>query len=63
MAKVSLRLLPFLFLLYVVNILDRANIGFARLQMLDALHMRGRNTPSGPAFSTSAISSSRCRAT
>ncbi len=39
MAKVSLRLLPFLFLLYVVNILDRANIGFARLQMLDALHM------------------------
>ena len=35
MAKVSLRLLPFLFLLYVVNILDRANIGIARLQMVD----------------------------
>ena len=35
----SLRLLPFLFLLYVVNILDRANIGFAQLQMLGDLHM------------------------
>jgi MFS transporter, ACS family, tartrate transporter len=39
MWKVSLRLLPFLFLLYVVNILDRANIGFARLQMLPDLGM------------------------
>lgn len=37
--KVSLRLLPFLFLLYVLNILDRANIGIAKLQMLDDLHM------------------------
>ena len=35
MAKVALRLLPFLFLLYVVNIVDRANIGIARLQMVD----------------------------
>src|ERR1043165_4430074 len=30
--KVTLRLLPFLCLLYIVNILDRTNIGFARLQ-------------------------------
>jgi D-galactonate transporter len=37
--KVSLRLLPFLFLLYVLNILDRANIGFAKLQMLHDLEM------------------------
>jgi len=37
--KVAWRLLPFLFLLYVVNILDRINVGFARLQMLDDLHM------------------------
>lgn len=36
---VSLRLLPFLFLLYVFNILDRANVGFARLQFLDDLHL------------------------
>lgn len=33
--KVSLRLLPFLFLLYVVNLIDRTNIGVARLQMVD----------------------------
>src|SRR5262245_24031194 len=33
--KVSLRLLPFLFLLYVINLIDRANIGIARLQMVD----------------------------
>jgi MFS transporter, ACS family, tartrate transporter len=37
--KVAWRLLPFIFLLYVVNILDRINVGFARLQMLDDLHM------------------------
>jgi MFS transporter, ACS family, tartrate transporter len=37
--KVAWRLLPFLFLLYVVNILDRINVGFARLQMLDDLHI------------------------
>jgi ACS family tartrate transporter-like MFS transporter len=37
--KVSLRLLPFLFLLYVVNILDRVNVSFARLQMAPELHM------------------------
>ncbi|MGH7224110.1 MAG: MFS transporter, partial [Gemmataceae bacterium] len=36
---VSLRLLPFLFLLYVCNILDRVNLGFARLQMMEDLNM------------------------
>jgi ACS family tartrate transporter-like MFS transporter len=39
LGKVAWRLLPFLFLLYVVNILDRVNVGFARLQMLDDLHL------------------------
>src|SRR5437588_12625039 len=39
MARVRWRLLPFLFLLYVVNILDRVNIGFARLQMMHDLGM------------------------
>jgi MFS family permease len=34
-AKVSLRLIPFLFLLYVINILDRANVNMTRLQMVD----------------------------
>ena len=32
--KVTLRLIPFLFLLYVVNLIDRTNIGIAKLQML-----------------------------
>jgi ACS family tartrate transporter-like MFS transporter len=39
MLKISLRLIPFIFVLYVVNILDRVNVGFARLQMLEALDM------------------------
>ncbi len=33
MSKVSRRLLPFLFLLYLVCFLDRVNVGFAALQM------------------------------
>lgn len=33
---VSLRLLPFLFLLYVVNLIDRTNVGIASLQMVPA---------------------------
>jgi len=37
--KVTWRLIPFIFVLYVVNILDRVNVGFARLQMLDDLEM------------------------
>jgi MFS transporter, ACS family, tartrate transporter len=37
--KVSLRLLPFLFLLYVVNLIDRTNVGIARLQMVDKQHV------------------------
>jgi len=36
--KVSWRLLPFLGVLWVLAWLDRVNIGFAKLQMLDALH-------------------------
>jgi MFS family permease len=32
-SKVAWRLLPFLFLLYIINILDRVNVGFASLQM------------------------------
>jgi ACS family tartrate transporter-like MFS transporter len=33
--KVSMRLLPFLFLLYVVNLIDRTNVSMTRLQMVD----------------------------
>lgn len=35
--KVAWRLVPFICLLYVLNILDRANVGFARLAMQDDL--------------------------
>ena len=35
--KVTLRLLPFLFLCYLAAYLDRVNVAFAKLQMLDAL--------------------------
>ena len=35
--KVTLRLMPFLCLIYFFNILDRANIDFARLQMLKSV--------------------------
>ncbi|HTK98641.1 MAG TPA: MFS transporter, partial [Pseudomonadales bacterium] len=35
--KVSRRLIPFLFLLYVAAYLDRINVGFAQLQMKNAL--------------------------
>jgi ACS family tartrate transporter-like MFS transporter len=36
--KVSRRILPLMFALYVIAYLDRANAGFAKLQMADALH-------------------------
>ena len=37
--KITLRLIPFLFLCYVLNYLDRANISFARLQFSQDLHL------------------------
>jgi ACS family tartrate transporter-like MFS transporter len=36
--KVARRVLPLVFLLYVVAYLDRANAGFAKLRMMDDLH-------------------------
>jgi len=35
--RLFVRLLPFLFLLYIVSYLDRINVGFAKLQMQDQL--------------------------
>src|SRR5215510_3485058 len=32
-AKISVKLIPFLFLCYIVAFLDRVNVGFAKLQM------------------------------
>lgn len=38
-AKVTWRLIPFLFLCYIVAYLDRVNVGFAKLQMLTDLQL------------------------
>ncbi len=35
--KVTIHLIPFIFVCYLFNYLDRVNVGFAKLQMLDAL--------------------------
>uniref|UniRef100_Q47E69 Putative tartrate transporter n=1 Tax=Dechloromonas aromatica (strain RCB) TaxID=159087 RepID=Q47E69_DECAR len=35
--KVTLHLIPFIFICYLFNYLDRVNVGFAKLQMIDAL--------------------------
>src|ERR671933_2078098 len=37
LTKVTLRLIPFMFLLYIVAYLDRVNVGFAALQMNEDL--------------------------
>ncbi|WP_199027214.1 MFS transporter [Ralstonia sp. ASV6] len=37
--RVAFRLMPLLFLGYVVAYLDRVNVGFAKLQMLSSLHL------------------------
>jgi sugar phosphate permease len=38
-AKVTQRLIPFLFLCYIVAYLDRVNVGFAKLQMQSDLKL------------------------
>ena len=37
-AKITLRLIPYLFLLYIVAYLDRVNVGFAAMDMQRELH-------------------------
>lgn len=37
--RIGLRIIPFLFICYVFNYIDRVNVGFAKLQMLDDLGM------------------------
>jgi MFS family permease len=36
--RITVRLIPFIFVCYLFNYLDRVNVGFAKLQMLDDLH-------------------------
>lgn len=37
--KITVMLIPYIFVCYLFNYLDRVNVGFAKLQMLDSLHM------------------------
>lgn len=48
--RVALRLLPFLFLLYLLNILDRGNVGIASLQMKPDLELSDRAYSLGAAI-------------
>jgi len=41
-SRLTRRLVPFLFLLYIVAYLDRINVGFAKLQMCEQLHFSDR---------------------
>ena len=55
-SKLIRRLLPFLFLLYIVNYLDRINVGFAALQMRDQLGFSDKVYGLGAGISSSDIS-------
>jgi sugar phosphate permease len=61
-AKVGRRLIPFLMICYLGAYLDRVNVGFAKLQMLNDLRFSDTVYGIGAGFSSSVISSSRCRA-
>jgi ACS family tartrate transporter-like MFS transporter len=62
MRRVSLRLLPFLFLIYIFNFLDRTNVAIAALQMNRDLGFSATAYGSVRGSSPSATRSSRCRA-
>ena len=53
--RVTLRLIPFIFICYLFNYLDRVNVGFAKLEMLDALKLAIPFTAWAPASSSSAM--------
>ena len=59
---ISWRLIPFLVLAYFVSYLDRVNLGFAALTMNGDLEVLAVVFGGARASSSSAISSSRCRA-
>ncbi len=47
LSKITWRLIPFLFLLYIVAYLDRANVGFAKLEMM---HLKWFSDPRADVF-------------
>lgn len=54
--RINRRLMPFLFLLFIVAFLDRVSVGFAGLQMNHALGSLDAVFASAGAFSSQAIS-------
>ena len=60
--KILWRLIPFLFVCYLFNYLDRVNVGFAKLQMLGDLGMSETVYGLVQASSSSAIWPAGCRA-
>ena len=50
--RISIRLLPFLFLLYIISYLDRINLSFAALQMNQELQFSDQAFGLGPVFSS-----------
>ncbi len=61
--RITLRLIPFIFICYLFNYLDRVNVGFAKLQMLDALKFSETVYGLGAGSSLSATCCAACRAT
>jgi ACS family tartrate transporter-like MFS transporter len=57
--KLKIRLLPFLFALYVVAFIDRINLGFAALTMNQELAITASSSDSRQEFSFGAIFCSR----
>ena len=63
-ARVQTRLIPFIFVCYVIAYLDRVNIGFAAAELQRDLGLSRRGLRArAPACSSSGIACSRCRAT
>jgi len=49
-SRITRRLAPFLFVLYILNYLDRVNVSFASLQMTGELHFSNSVFGFGPAL-------------
>lgn len=61
-AKVAAKLIPFLFICYIVAFLDRVNVGFAKLQMAGDLKFSDTIYSLGAGIFSSVTLSSKCRA-
>lgn len=57
MRRITLRVVPLTVLIYLIAIIDRANVGFAKLQMVSDLHM----TEQLYGLASSLFSSAICR--